>query len=58
LPWQHCVTPDNKCVVTGSIRSKLLTVIDLRTDQIAFQRLRGRGLRRALRFSINTLVLP
>src|SRR6266480_3108685 len=28
------VTPDNKYVVTGSIRTKVLTVIDLKTDQI------------------------
>src|SRR5437588_365502 len=31
------VTPDNKYVVTGSIRSKILTVIDLKTDQIAWE---------------------
>src|SRR2546429_8025686 len=31
------VTPDNKYVVTGSIRSKLLSVIDLKTDQIAWE---------------------
>ena len=31
------VTPDNKYVVTGSIRSKILTVIDLATEKIAWE---------------------
>ncbi|TMI44965.1 MAG: hypothetical protein E6H41_01380, partial [Betaproteobacteria bacterium] len=39
------VTPDNKYVVTGSIRSKLLTVIDLRTDQIAWELKLDEGVR-------------
>ena len=31
------VTPDNKFVVTGSIRTKVLSVIDLKTEQVAWQ---------------------
>jgi len=39
------VTPDNKYVVTGSIRSKMLTVIDLKTDQIAWELKLDEGVR-------------
>src|SRR6266480_3720383 len=39
------VTPDNKYVVTGSIRSKILTVIDLKTDQIAWELKLDEGVR-------------
>src|SRR5438045_4428000 len=31
------VTPDNKYVITGSIRTKVLTVIDLASEKIAWQ---------------------
>src|SRR5579862_2191489 len=31
------VTPDNRYVVTGSIRTKMLTVIDLATEQVAWE---------------------
>jgi len=39
------VTPDNKFVVTGSIRGKMLTVIDLATEQIAWELKLDEGLR-------------
>jgi len=39
------VTPDNKYVVTGSIRGKMLTVIDLATDQIAWELKLDEGVR-------------
>src|SRR5437667_120445 len=39
------VTPDKKYVVTGSIRTKVLTVIDLKTDQIAWELKLDEGVR-------------
>src|SRR3954466_3086912 len=39
------VTPDNKYVVTGSIRSKILTAIDLATETIAWELKLDEGLR-------------
>ena len=39
------VTPDNKYAVTGSIRNKMLTVIDLATDQIAWELKLDEGVR-------------
>src|SRR5204862_802249 len=39
------VTPDNKFAVTGSIRGKMLTVIDLATDQIAWELKLDEGVR-------------
>src|SRR5258708_1165579 len=39
------VTPDNKYVITGSIRSKVLTVIDLKNDQIVWELKLDEGLR-------------
>jgi YVTN family beta-propeller protein len=39
------VTPDNKYVVTGSIRGKMLTVIDLATEQIAWELKLDEGVR-------------
>ncbi|TMH66330.1 MAG: hypothetical protein E6H57_13660 [Betaproteobacteria bacterium] len=39
------VTPDNKYVITGSIRSKVLTVIDLATEKIAWQLQLDEGVR-------------
>src|SRR5882672_10583972 len=39
------VTPDNKYAVTGSIRGKMLTVIDLATDQIAWELKLDEGVR-------------
>jgi DNA-binding beta-propeller fold protein YncE len=39
------VTPDNKYVITGSIRESLLTVIDLATEQIAWEAKLSGGVR-------------
>ena len=39
------VTPDNRFVVTGSIRTKILTVIDLATEQVAWQLQLDEGVR-------------
>ena len=39
------VTPDNKYVVTGSIRTKVMTVIDLKTEQIAWDLALHEGVR-------------
>ncbi len=39
------VTPDNKCAITGSIRNKMLTVIDLATDQVAWELKLDEGVR-------------
>jgi YVTN family beta-propeller protein len=39
------VTPDGKYVVTGSVRSKFLTVIDLETDKVAWEYLFDAGVR-------------
>src|SRR2546426_2851221 len=39
------VTQDNKYVVTGSIRTKMLTVIDLATEEIAWQLQLDEGVR-------------
>ena len=39
------VTADNRYVVTGSIRSKVLTVIDLATEQVVWQLLLDEGVR-------------
>jgi len=39
------VTPDGKYAVAGSIRGKILTVIDLSTDQIAWEHKFDRGVR-------------
>jgi YVTN family beta-propeller protein len=39
------VTPDNKYVVTGSVRNKMLTVIDLATEQIAWELKLDEGVR-------------
>ncbi len=39
------VTPDNKFVVTGSIRTKILSVIDLATEQLAWQLQLDEGVR-------------
>jgi YVTN family beta-propeller protein len=39
------VTPDNKFVVTGSIRTKTLTVIDLKSEQIAWELKLDEGVR-------------
>lgn len=39
------VTPDNKFAITGSIRGKMLTVIDLATDQIAWELKLDEGVR-------------
>src|SRR5205807_947925 len=39
------VTPDNKYVITGSIRSKVLTVIDLATEKIAWELALDEGVR-------------
>jgi YVTN family beta-propeller protein len=39
------VTPDNKYVVTGSIRTKILTVIDLKTERIAWELKLDEGVR-------------
>jgi len=39
------VTPDNKYVVTGSIRTKIITVIDLATEQVAWEVKLDKGIR-------------
>ena len=39
------VTPDNKYVITGSIRTKVLTVIDLATEKVAWQLTLDEGVR-------------
>jgi YVTN family beta-propeller protein len=39
------VTPDNKYVVTGSIRSKIVTVIDLATEQVVWEVQLDKGIR-------------
>ena len=39
------VTPDNKYAVTGSIRTKVITVIDLKTEQIAWALALDEGIR-------------
>jgi len=39
------VTPDNKYAVTGSIRTKTITVIDLKTEQIAWELKLDEGVR-------------
>jgi YVTN family beta-propeller protein len=39
------VTPDGKYVITGSVRSKFLTVIDLATDKVAWEYLFDGGVR-------------
>ncbi len=39
------VTPDNKYVITGSIRTKVLTVIDLATEKIAWELALDEGVR-------------
>ena len=39
------VTPDNRFAVTGSIRGKMLTVIDLATDRIAWELALDEGVR-------------
>ena len=39
------VTPDNKYVITGSIRTKVLTVIDLATEKIAWELTLDEGVR-------------
>ncbi len=39
------VTPDNKYVITGSIRTKVLTVIDLATEKIAWELALEEGVR-------------
>src|SRR5258708_17282316 len=39
------VTPDNKYVITGSIRSKILTVIDLASEKIAWELKLDEGVR-------------
>src|ERR1043166_2108397 len=39
------VTPDNKYVITGSIRTKVLTVIDLATEKIAWTLTLDEGVR-------------
>ncbi|MBV8032953.1 MAG: PQQ-binding-like beta-propeller repeat protein [Betaproteobacteria bacterium] len=39
------VTPDNKYAITGSIRTKVITVIDLATEQVAWQITLDEGIR-------------
>ena len=39
------VTPDGKYVITGSVRSKFLTVIDLQTESVAWEYLFDHGVR-------------
>ena len=39
------VTPDSKYVITGSVRSKFLTVIDLQTESVAWEYLFDAGVR-------------
>src|SRR5207244_3366459 len=39
------VTPDNRFVVTGSIRTRMLTVIDLKTEQTAWELKMSEGVR-------------